>query len=140
MPPVATGPTPALANGAGGCQLGDGNINEAILGRQGAISAYTSAGATLTVADVAGFLISTSNGSAQAMVLPLAADMDTAFPNAGVNSSMDISLQSLGAGTATITTNTGWTLSGTMAVATLVTGMFRLRKTGTAAWTCYRIA
>jgi len=139
MPPVATGPTPALANGAGGFQVGDGNVNEAIMSRQGAIVAYTATATTLLAADIANGLISSTNAGAQAVTLPLAADMDTAFPNAGLNSSMDFSVQSSG-NTVTMTTNTGWTLSGTMTIATTVTGMFRARKTGTAAWTLYRIA
>ena len=41
----------ALPNGAGGYQLGDGNLNEATLGVQAIPTAYT-AGATLTVLDV----------------------------------------------------------------------------------------
>jgi hypothetical protein len=79
---------------------------------------------------------------------PLASAMDTAFPTAGVNSYFDFSLVSISvtaAETGTLTTNTGWTLVGSMVVAAnsaataQSAGRFRARKTATGAWSLYRI-
>lgn len=137
--PPATGPSYALASGAGGNQIGDGLISEPRFQRQGAATAYTTT-ATLTTADLGGGLITTdATGGAYNMTLPLAADMDTAFPNAGVNSALKFTVVSIGAtNSTTILTNTGWTLVGSMAVVTLTSVTFTARKTATGAWTLYR--
>jgi hypothetical protein len=42
--------------------------------------------------------------------------------------------------TSSVTTNTGWTLVGGMAQAITTSARFRARKTGTGAWTLYRLS
>jgi energy-converting hydrogenase Eha subunit B len=75
--------------------------------------------------------------------------MDTAFPNAGTNFAFEFSLINISttdAEDATILTADGWTLVGNMEVQaasalTLNTsGRFCARKTGTGAWTLYRLS
>ena len=62
----------ALPNGAGGYQLGDGNLNEAVLGVQAIPTAYTAA-ATLTVLNLEqGVIVYTSSSTAD-LALPTAA-------------------------------------------------------------------
>ena len=136
--PVETGPSPNLSNGAGGMQVGAGNVGEPILGRQGAPAAKTAA-ATLTAAEITGGLI-TYTGVTANLTLPTVAALETYVPNAGVNSSFDFSLIDLGgAGQPTIVTNTGWTLVGDVSPASGTAQRYRARKTGDAAWTLYQI-
>lgn len=135
--PTPTGPVNALANGTGGYQVGDGYIGEPILGRQDAHVALAAA-ATVTPANLINGVIAMTNAGATALTLPLATDLDAAIPNAGVNSCFDFSVLSLGGGTCTVTTNTGWTLVGLMAVTTALGAFkFRARKTAAGAWTLY---
>ena len=105
----------ALPNGAGGYQLGDGNLNEVTLGVQSAPIAKTAA-ATLTAAELATGII-TYTGAAVALTMPLGADMDTAFPSMKVNSSFDFYVINIGGtNAATVTANTGVTLVGAAAL------------------------
>lgn len=138
MAPVATGPTPALANGNGGFQIGPAG-GEPQFRTQSAPPATLAADATMTAANILGRIIVTSTG-AVAATLPLATDLDIALPNCPVDGSFDFSVISLtGGGTCTVTTNTGWTLVGTMTVATATATLFRARKTAAGAWTLYRV-
>lgn len=120
------------------------------LGNQASPIALTAA-ATLTAAQILiGLLTSNpAGGVAVNYQLPDAADLDTALPTAGVNSCFDftlVSISTVAAEDATITTNNGWTLVGSMVVASNAAatdksaGRFRARKTGTAAWSLYRLA
>lgn len=119
------------------------------LGNQSTPIALTAA-AVLTAAQIAVGLLTSNPGGAAAVnyQLPLASAMDAAFPTAGVNSSFDFSLVSIStvsAETATLTTNTGWTLVGNMVTAansaatSNSASRFRARKTAAATWTLYRI-
>lgn len=128
-----------ISKSGGGYRVG-GALGEASLRQMNAAVAYTTTGPTLNASDLTGGLVTCNNGSAQTVTLPLATDLDTALPNAQVNDAFEFSVIELGAGTATVTTNTGWTLSGYMAVATDVSGRFLARKTGVGAWTLYRLA
>ncbi|CAB4126817.1 hypothetical protein UFOVP254_34 [uncultured Caudovirales phage] len=131
----------ALPNGAGGYQLGDGNLNEVLLETQGAPAAYTAAAAPLAVADISSTGLITYNAAGgNNLQLPTVANLELTVSAAKNNSSFDFYVIALGAGTGTITTNTGWTLVGSMAVATTVSGHFRARKTGDGTWTLYRIS
>lgn len=96
---------------------------------------------TLAVTDLTGGLIeSNPTGGAINLQLPLATAMDAALPDAIANSSFDFSVINVNATNAsTLTTNTGWTLVGNMAVALSSSGKFRARKTAAGAWTLYRI-
>lgn len=116
---------------------------------QGAPTAAT-VSATLTAAQLQTGIITVlqGGGAASNQQLPLATAMDTAFPNAAAGTAFDfsvINLSSTALEIANITTNTGWTLVGTMAVAAIAAGVesqgrFRARKTGTGAWVLYRIS
>jgi hypothetical protein len=129
----------ALANGAGGYQVGDGNLSEVILGTQTAPVAKTAA-ATFTAAELATGLI-TYTGAAVALTVPLGTDLDAAFTSMKVNSSFDFSIINIGGTNAgTVTANTGCTLVGVAAVAANSACIWRVRKTGDATYVFYRIA
>jgi hypothetical protein len=131
----------ALPNGAGGYQLGDGNVGEAQLFVQGAPTALTAA-ATATAAQLANGLF-TFNGTAGNLTLPTVANLEADVSSASkVNAAFDFFVINIDAGTddVTVATATGWTLVGTMAVTENTSGHFRARKTGDGTWTCYRIS
>lgn len=128
----------ALPNGAGGYQIGDGNLSEVQINVQGAPVAKTAA-ATLTAAELTSGII-TYNGAAASLTLPTAADTEALVSSAKDNSSFDVVLINTGSNTATVAAGTGWTLVGTATVATAVSAQFRARRTASGAWTLYRIA
>ena len=130
----------ALPNGSGGYQVGDGNIGEVILGTQDTPAAYTAAAAPLLVSDVTNGIITYNAAGGNNLQLPTAANLEAAVSSAKNNSAFEFNVIALGAGTGTITTNTGWTLVGSMAVATTVSGRFMARKTGDLSWTLYRLS
>lgn len=140
---------------AGGAANGSG-IAGSILERgvrlvsQGAPAAKT-VSATLTTTEVLAGIITVAQGgaAASAQQLPLATAMDTAIPDAAAGDAFDFSVINISvtaAEAASLTTNTGWTLVGDMdilansAVTTKSAGRFRARKTGTGAWTLYRLS
>ena len=129
----------ALPNGAGGYQLGDGNLNEAVLGVQAIPTAYT-AGATLTVLDLEQSIIVYTSSSTANLALPTAASVDAELSSAKVGSCFDIFLVATSTGVPTITVGTGWTLVGSGAGVASKSVMFRAVKTGDAAYSLYRIA
>ena len=126
----------ALPNGAGGYQVGDGNINEVQLFTQIAPAAYTAA-ATLVAADLTNGIITLNAGTDQSLQLPLATAVDTLVSSAKTNSSFLFSVIALGAGGATLTTNTGWTLVGVAKVT--ASNRYLARKTGDGTWSLYQI-
>ena len=128
----------ALPNGAGGYQLGDGNLSEVTLGTQSAPVAKTAA-ATLTAADLANGIINYSGATANLQV-PLGTDIDAAFTSMKVNSCFDFYIINTSANTATLTVNTGCTIVGAAAVATATSCNFRVRKSGDGTFVFNRIA
>jgi hypothetical protein len=131
----------ALPNGAGGYQIGDGNVGEAQLFVQGAPTALTAA-ATATAAQLANGLF-TFNGTAGNLTLPTVADLEASISSAAkVNAAFDFYVINIDAGTddVTVATATGWTLVGNMVVTEATSGHFRARKTGDGSWTLYRIS
>lgn len=129
----------ALPNGAGGYQLGDGNLGEVILGTQQAPVAKTAA-ATLTAAELAIGII-TYTGAAVALTMPLGTDLDAAFSSMKVNSSFDFYIINIGGtNAATVTANTGVTLVGAAAVAAGASSNWRVRKTADNTFVAYRVA
>lgn len=129
----------ALPNGAGGYQVGDGNLNEIIMGTQVAPTAKTAA-ATLTPAELATEII-TYTGAAVNLTLPLGTDLDSAFSSMKVNSSFDFSIINIGGtNAATVTANTGCTIVGVAAVSANSSCVWRARKTADATYVFYRIA
>lgn len=129
----------ALPNGGGGYQFSDGNLNEVLLEILGPAVTYT-AGTTLTAADFASALIIYNSGSGGNLQLPTVATLEATVSSARNNSAFLFSVIATGAGTATMTTNTGWTLVGSAAVATTVSGRFAAVKTGDGAWSLYRLS
>jgi len=132
----------ALPSVGGGRQFGDGNINEAVLGTQAAPPATKAVAATLTAAELAGGIITTTPTGAIDLTLPTAALTEAQFNNAKVDSSFDFYVINLTAAThaATLVIGTGWTIIGAAAVSAATSAHFRARKTADNAYTCYRIS
>jgi hypothetical protein len=140
----------ALPNGAGGYQLGDGNLNEVILGY--AAAPLSQAGtATLTAAQVtAGILIVGSGASsAQTYTLPSATatnGVDSIVSSAKVGSTFDLSVINLGTGSGTAAlamgSNTGFSDGGnaTTTIAATSSALYRFRKTGEGTFVVYKVA
>lgn len=93
---------------------------------------------TLTAAMIIGGLQTfhqTLGGTTPALTLPLGADMDTALPDMRVGQSYMLRIVNTNSGTATVVTNTGWTLTGTLTIATNTWRDFVITKTGTGTYT-----
>ena len=134
----------ALPNGAGGYQLGDGNQAELVMGYIAAPQTATST-ATLTAAQVTGgILYANPSTSAATYTLPTATEIDAVMTSANVGNTFDLSIVNIGtsSGTVTLSMGTGVTNGGNAAVAVAITSsaLFRFRKTGTGAWTVYKVA
>ena len=134
----------ALPNGSGGYQLGDGNLNETVLGYGPAPAVYTAnATAALTVADLEGGIILYTQTNANNLQLPLVAGVggvDAEISSAKVGSTFDFYVISTSTGVGTLTVNTGWTLVGSgLTTASGFGAQFRARKTADGAWTVYRL-
>jgi len=134
----------ALPNGAGGYQLGDGNLSEITMGYSAAPQTATST-ATLTAAQVTGgMLVANPSTSAATYTLPTAAAIDAVVSSAKVGSTFQLSLVNTGtsSGAVTLATATGLTDGGNAFVAVAITSsaVFTFRKTGDAAWTVYKSA
>ena len=130
--------------------VGPLNVATSIYHAQGAPAAETTDN-TLTVTDIAAGIITVNNGAAgtTTLTLPLATSMDSNLPKIAAGFSIDFSVINISTNAAedcTIATNTGWTLVGSVVIESYdndrarSTGRFRARKTGTGAWTLYRIA
>lgn len=128
----------ALPNGAGGYQVGDGNLSEVNIGVQGTPTSK-SAAATLTAAELTNGIVIYS-GATASLTLPTVADVEVLVSSAKTNSCFEVNFINTGAGTLTIAAGTGWTLVGTVTSATLTSAAWRARKTGDGAWTLYRMA
>lgn len=132
----------SLPNGAGGYQVGDGNIGEATLFVQGAPTAVAAA-ATMTTAQLSNGLF-VFNGAAGNLTLPTVALVEADISSAQkVDAAFDfivINADASGSDAVTLAAGTGWTLVGTAAVAAGASAQFRARKTGAGTWTAYRIA
>jgi hypothetical protein len=132
----------ALPNGAGGYQVGDGNVGEAVLSVQGAPTAVAAA-ATMTSAELSNGLF-VFNGAAGSLTLPTVALVEADITAASkVNAAFDfiiINIDASGSDSVTLAVGTGWTIVGVAAVAVNTSAQFRARKTGDGSWTAYRIA
>ena len=134
----------ALPNGAGGYQLGDGNLNEVTFENTPTPLSIT-ATATLTPAQLANGLILANSGitAAQTYTLPTVTDLEAEFTNFDkIGSTFLFRLVNLGtsSGTAIVAAGTGWTVSGslTMTVPVSTGAVFVARKTTSTTWTLYR--
>jgi hypothetical protein len=132
----------ALPNGAGGYQVGDGNINQALLGVQAIPVAYTGA-ATLTPLNLEQGLIVFTSGSGANLALPAVTGVggvEARVSSAKVGSCFDFAVLSTGAGAATLTAGTGWSLVGSGVCEAAKAVGFRAVKTSDDTYTLYRIA
>jgi hypothetical protein len=128
-----------LPNGAGGYQVGDGNLSEVTLGVSAIPTAYTAA-ATLTNADLAGGAVVYTSSSTADLALPAVSVVDADISSAKVNSSFEFALIATSTGVPTITAGTGWTLVGSGAGVASKSVLFRAVKTGAETYNLYRIA
>jgi len=129
----------ALPNGAGGYQIGDGNLGEVTFGTSGIPTAYTAL-ATLTTADLAGGAVVYTSGSTADLTLPAVSVVNADLSSAKVNSSFEFSLIATSTGVPTIVVGTGWTLVGVGLGVASRSVLFRAVKTGAETYNLYRIA
>jgi hypothetical protein len=132
----------ALPNGAGGYQVGDGNLGEVTLGVSAIPTAYTAA-ATLTTADLAGGAVVYTSSSTADLALPAVTGVggvNADISSAKVNSSFEFALIATSTGVPTLTVGTGWTLVGSGAGVASKSVLFRAVKTGAETYNLYRIA
>ena len=141
----------ALSNGAGGYQIGDGNLGEVSFYNTEAPNALSGATVTITAADLAKGVCTMDSGatSAGTYTFPTGALLDAAFPSLKVGSTFDCAFINIGddaANDVTFGAGTGNTLVGNAVIQDSLTatnntsGIFRFRRTGDAAYTIYRIA
>jgi hypothetical protein len=129
----------ALPNGAGGYQVGDGNLGEVTLGTSPIPTAYTAA-ATLTTADLAGGIVVYTSASTADLTLPAVSVVNTDISSAKVNSSFEFTLVATSTGVPTIVVGTGWTLVGVGTGVASRSVLFRAVKTSATTYNLYRIA
>ena len=130
---------PTLPNGAGGYQLGDGNITEVNMTTSAIPTALTAA-VTLTAGNLAGGIIVYTSASAADLTLPTVALVNATISSAKTNSAFDIALVATSTGVPTIVVGTGWTLVGSGAGVASKSVLFRAVKTGETTYNLYRIA
>ena len=136
----------ALPNGAGGYQVGDGNVNDPIIDLIDEPVSLT-ASATLTASQVLNRLLLVNSGvtSSQTYTLPTVAQLEADLVNSDrIGTSFMFRVVNLGtsSGTAVIAAGTGWTVSGSLTMTIPVTtgAAFLARKSAAGAWTLYRVA
>ena len=132
----------AIPNGAGGQQLGDGNLIEAVMGVQ-TIPTTLTADTTLTAAQVAVGLVVCKKASDATLTvtLPTAALLDAAITSAKVGSSFELTIcndnNSGASSTVPVTTGTGITVFGSVTVGRHGAHTYRFVKTGDAAYSAF---
>jgi hypothetical protein len=143
------GPYSGIPNGDGGYQYSAGNRTEPLMLPQGAPAALTGATVTVTAANLAAGIVTMDSGGTDAgtYTFPTGALIDAAFPSVAVNTAFDVVFINLGdnaANDVTFGAGTGNTIVGNAVVIDGATNpssaIFRFRKTGTAAYSIYRIA
>lgn len=139
----------ALPNGSGGYQVGDGNINETVMGYSSAPT--TNAGVTavtLTAAEITDDILILNPGTTgTTYTLPICVTsgavqgVNDVVSSAKVGSTFDLAIVNIGtsSGTATFAAGTGWTIVGLTTVTYTTSAQFRARKTSDTTWTLYRI-
>ena len=132
----------ALPNGAGGYQIGDGNLLEAQLTVQTIPTTLT--GDTTLTADqvVVGLVVCKKASDATLTVtLPTATLLDAAITRAQVGSSFDLTIcndnNSGSSSTVPVTTGTGITVFGSVTVGRYSAHTYRFVKTGDAAYSAF---
>lgn len=145
------GPTPALSQGTGGYQFSAGVRGEPLMRAQAASADLTGATVTITAANLATGIVTIDSGGTDAgtYTFPTGALIDAAFPSVAVNTAFDVSFINVGdnaANDVTFGAGAGNTIVGSAVLMDNATttnpssAIFRFRKTGTAAYSIYRIA
>jgi hypothetical protein len=141
----------ALPNGAGGYQVGDGNLNEPVIGYLPAPTTETGTSAvTLTAAEVTGgILIANPGTTATTYTMPIVVTsgatvgVNDLVSSAKVGSTFNWVVVNIGTSTGDITmaagTGTGWTIVGSLSITDGTSASFIARKTSDTTWTLYRV-
>ena len=142
----------ALPNGAGGYQVGDGNLNEPVIGYLPAPITETGTSAvTLTAAEVTGgILIANPGTTATTYTMPIVVTsgattgVNDLVSSAKVGSTFNWVVINIGTGSGDITmaagTGTGWTIVGLLSITDGTSASFVARKTSDTTWSLYRVA
>lgn len=129
-----------LTAGTGGITLTGLTRTTGVVYKNQPAQTVETAAITLTIAKLLTGIIQYT-GALATLTLPLGTDIEAGVPASfPVDMSFDFSVINTGTGVATLGTNTGLTLVGSMAVTNGASGMFRVRKTATNTYTVYRIA
>ena len=139
----------ALPSVGGGYQFTDGNTNELEIDTQAAQQTATATATLTTAQTLGGLLVGDPTTTAATYTLPTATAIDAVMTNMKTNSCFLLNVVNLGtsSGVLTFVVGTGITSVGNLLVA--ITGsaagvggaaQFLFRKTGTAAYSVYRIA
>ena len=139
----------ALPSVGGGYQFNDGNTNELEIDTQAAQQTATATTTLTTAQTLGGLLVGDPTTTAATYTFPTATAIDAVMTNMKTNSTFRLTVINLGTSTGLITmaVGTGITAVGNLVVA--ITGsaagvggaaQFLFRKTGTAAYTVYRVA
>ena len=139
----------ALPSVGGGYQFTDGNTNELEIDTQAAPQTATSTATLTTTQVLGGLLVVDPTTTASSLTMPTATAIDAVMTNMKTNSTFRLTVVNIGTSTGLVTmvVGTGITAVGNLVVA--ITGsaagvggaaQFLFRKTGTAAYTVYRVA
>ena len=139
----------ALPSVGGGYQDTDGNQSEQTSGTQAAPKTATSTATLTTTQVLGGLLVVDPTTTASSLTMPTATAIDAVMTNMKTNSTFRLTVVNIGTSTGVVTmvVGTGITAVGNLVVA--ITGsaagvggaaQFLFRKTGTAAYTVYRVA
>ena len=135
----------SLPNGAGGYQVGSGNLGEPLIDAI-PLPLSVASTATLTAAQVLNGILLVGSGAttAQTYTLPTVALLEATLSNSDkVGTSFVFRVVNLGtsSGTAIIAAGTGWTVSGSLTMTVPVTtgATMIARKSDVGAWTLYRV-
>jgi hypothetical protein len=139
----------ALPSVGGGYQFTDGNTNELEIDTQAAPQTATSTATLSTTQVLGGLLVVDPTTTASSLTMPTATAIDAVMTNMKTNSTFRLTVINIGTSTGLVTmvVGTGITAVGNLVVA--ITGsaagvggaaQFLFRKTGTAAYTVYRVA
>ena len=139
----------ALPSVGGGYQFTDGNTNELEIDTQAAQQTATATATLTTAQTLGGLLVGDPTTTAATYTFPTATALDAVMTNMKTNSTFRLTVINIGTSTGLITmaVGTGITAVGNLVVA--ITGsaagvggaaQFLFRKTGTAAYTVYRVA
>ena len=132
----------AIPNGAGGYQLGDGNLVEALFEAQ-TIPTTLTADTALTGDQMALGLVVCQKASDATLTVTTASgsDLDSSIPSAKVGSAFDLTItnnnNSGSSSTVPVTAGTGITIYGSVTVPRFGAYTYRFVRTGTGTWSAF---